>query len=167
MKLAVPTPRLATAVHEYTANRWVKIGLALVVLGWGPLLAIIALTALHLWPDPNPNPIGPGLLFFFTFWPAVGCLAVGAVQVARGRKGTSSDALMQSASRASPQPDQADWISNPAVRAAAAIVGLVLIVKGGAGLRHGGGRGAAAAIVLGAGALYWAVVGRLPLWLRR
>lgn len=155
-------------MQEYTANRWVKVGLTLVVLGWGPLLAIVALAALHLWPDPNPNPIGPGLLFFFTFWPAVGCLGVGAAQVARGRKRASSDALAPSVSRASaPRPDQADWISNPAVRAAAAIVGLILIVKGGVGLRHGGGRGAAAAIVLGVGALYWAVAGRLPVWLRR
>ena len=26
---------------DYLGNRWVKIGLALVVLGWGPLIAII------------------------------------------------------------------------------------------------------------------------------
>ena len=154
-------------MQEYTANRWVKVGLALVVLGWGPLLAIIALAALHLWPDPNPNPIGPGLLFFFTFWPAVGCLGVGAVQVARGRNRESLETPAPSASPASARPDQGDWVRNPAVRAAAAIVGLILIVKGGVGLRHGGGRGAAAAIVLSAGALYWAAVGRLPVWLRR
>jgi hypothetical protein len=52
-----------------------------VVLGWGPLLAIIVLVAIGLWPDPNPNPIGPGLLFFFTAWPAIICLVIGVVRV--------------------------------------------------------------------------------------
>src|SRR5262249_28253294 len=78
-------------MQDYVANRWVKIGVVLVVLGWGPLLAIVALDSIHLWPDPNPNPIGAGLLFFFTFWPAVICLGVGASQVARRRKHASLD----------------------------------------------------------------------------
>ena len=47
------------------------IGLALLVVGTGPLLAIILAAELGLLSDPNPNPIGPGLLAFFTFWPAV------------------------------------------------------------------------------------------------
>ena len=47
------------------------IGLALLVLGTGPLLLIIVAAELGLTNDPNPNPIGPGLLAFFTFWPAV------------------------------------------------------------------------------------------------
>jgi hypothetical protein len=47
------------------------IGLALLVLGTGPLLAIVLAAELGLLSDPNPNPIGPGLLAFFTFWPAV------------------------------------------------------------------------------------------------
>ena len=34
--------------------------------------------------DPNPNPIGFGLLFFVTFWPAVICLGVGFFQSRRG-----------------------------------------------------------------------------------
>ena len=72
-------------MKDYIANIWIKIGLVLVVVGWAPLLAVILLAAIGLWPDPNPNPIGLGLLFFVTFWPAVACLAVGAVQVQRGR----------------------------------------------------------------------------------
>jgi hypothetical protein len=36
-------------------------------------------------PDPNPNPIGPGLLFFFAAWPAIICLLIGIVQVKRSR----------------------------------------------------------------------------------
>ncbi|HEU0207818.1 MAG TPA: hypothetical protein VFQ78_02465 [Candidatus Udaeobacter sp.] len=68
---------------RYFKNRIFKIGFWLFVMGSGPLLAIIVLAALSLWPDPNPNPIGPGLLCFFTFWPSVICLAIGAVQVWR------------------------------------------------------------------------------------
>jgi len=66
---------------RYLENIWFKVGLALVVFGWGPLIGIIVLAAIGLWPDPDPNPIGPGLLFFLTSWPAIICLLVGAVQV--------------------------------------------------------------------------------------
>jgi hypothetical protein len=47
------------------------IGLVLLILGTGPLLAIVLAAELGLLsdPNPNPNPIGPGLLAFFTFWP--------------------------------------------------------------------------------------------------
>jgi len=31
----------------------------------------------------DPNPIGPGLLFFFTAWPAIICLGIGVYQVRR------------------------------------------------------------------------------------
>jgi len=73
-------------VNAYLANRWVRIGLVLVVFGWGPLLAVLLLSAIALWPDPNPNPIGLGLLFFITFWPAVILCGIGAIQVRRRRK---------------------------------------------------------------------------------
>jgi hypothetical protein len=63
----------------------VKIALVLVVFGWGPLWVIVLLAAIGLWPDPNPNPIGSGLLFFFTFWPAVICVSIGVFQVRRRR----------------------------------------------------------------------------------
>ncbi|MCI0586194.1 MAG: hypothetical protein L0323_05075 [Planctomycetes bacterium] len=68
---------------RYVANRLFKIGIWLFVLGCGPLLAILLLASIGLWPDPNPNPIGPGLLAFFTFWPAVICTGIGALQVRR------------------------------------------------------------------------------------
>lgn len=67
-------------MKTYFANRWNKIGLGLVIFGWGPLWLIVLLAALGLWPDPNPNPVGPGLLFFFTLWPALACFAVGSYQ---------------------------------------------------------------------------------------
>jgi hypothetical protein len=78
-------------VKDYLANLWVRIGLVLVVVGWGPLLAVIVLAAIGLWPDPNPNPIGLGLLFFVTFWPAVACLGFGALQVQRARRPSDRD----------------------------------------------------------------------------
>jgi len=153
-------------MQAYIGNRWVKIGLTLVVLGWGPLIAIIVLAALRLWPDPNPNPTGAGLLFFVTFWPAVICLGVGAAQVARQRmQGTSP-----TSSRAPSlliRVGQADWPGHPVVRTISGIVGLILVVKGGTAIQHDHGRGAASAIVLGVAALYWTVTGRLPLRLRR
>jgi hypothetical protein len=68
---------------SFLSNRWSKVGLTLVVLGWGPLLLVVFLSAVGLWPDPNPNPIGLGLLFFVTFWPAVACLTIGGFQTWR------------------------------------------------------------------------------------
>lgn len=72
-------------LRAFWASTWGKVGIALVVVGWGPLLAIIVLAELGLWPDPNPNPVGPGLLFFFTSWPALICLGLGARRALRTR----------------------------------------------------------------------------------
>lgn len=74
-------PRRAN--RRFLSSRWSKVGVALVVIGWTPLLGIILLAKIGLWPDPNPNPIGPGLLFFFTAWPAIICLGIGAYQTWR------------------------------------------------------------------------------------
>jgi hypothetical protein len=63
----------------FRLSRLFWIGLALLVLGTGPLLLIVAAAELGLTGDPNPNPIGPGLLAFFTFWPAVILIAWGLV----------------------------------------------------------------------------------------
>lgn len=71
-------------ITEYLANKWFKIGFWLAVIGWGPLLLIILFSTLGLWPDPDPNPVGPGLLFFLSFWPAVISMVVGIRQVRRG-----------------------------------------------------------------------------------
>ena len=75
-------------MREYLQDRVVKIGLMILALGSFPLLAIIFLAKVGIWPDPNPNPIGPGLLMFLTFWPGVITLVSGLFSVkARLRKG--------------------------------------------------------------------------------
>ena len=68
-------------MRAYLQSGWIKVGLVLLLVGTGPLLFIIVAAAIGLWPDPNPNPIGPGLLFFFTIWPALICIAIGVVRV--------------------------------------------------------------------------------------
>lgn len=68
-------------MRDYLRSRLVKVGLGLLIFGTGPLVFIIAAAALGLWPDPNPNPIGPGLLSFLTFWPAVICIGIGVTRV--------------------------------------------------------------------------------------
>ncbi|MBI3554336.1 MAG: hypothetical protein HY077_17705 [Elusimicrobia bacterium] len=65
---------------KYRRSWTVKAGLALLVLGTGPLVLIVAGAALGLTSDPNPNPVGPGLLAFFTFWPGVILLAYGLLR---------------------------------------------------------------------------------------
>jgi hypothetical protein len=66
-------------------NRFFGTGTIIALVGWTPLLAIILFTWFGLWPDPNLNPIGPGPLFFVSFWPAVICLGPGVLQVWHGR----------------------------------------------------------------------------------
>jgi hypothetical protein len=70
----------------YWSNRLFKVGAIIALVGWSPLILIIVLAWIGLWPDPNPNPIGPGLLFFLSFWPAVVCMGLGALRVRRGER---------------------------------------------------------------------------------
>ncbi len=66
-------------------NRLVKIGFTLLALGSGPLL-------LYVMVGPRDgNPIGLGLLFFFSFPAAMVCLVVGGVQHLLGKRGIFPD----------------------------------------------------------------------------
>ena len=76
-------------MRAYLQSRLVKIGLGLLIFGTGPLVLIVVAATFGLWPDPNPNPIGPGLLSFLTFWPAIICIVIGVIRV-RGRKGSEA-----------------------------------------------------------------------------
>ena len=53
-------------------------GLGVLAVGVGPLALIILAEAVGLLS--NQNPIGPGLLAFFTFWPGVGLTVAGAIK---------------------------------------------------------------------------------------
>ena len=66
--------------------RW---GLVLLVVGTGPLVLILVAAGFGLTRDPNPNPIGPGLLAFLTFWPSI--FMLGAARQRR-RKWLGADA---------------------------------------------------------------------------
>ena len=77
-------PRLR--VHRLT---W--LGLAGAVLGTGPLVAVIVAAGLGWTDDPNPNPVGFGMLAACTLVPSLVLAAVGAVislvEFARDRPG--------------------------------------------------------------------------------
>lgn len=160
-------------MKRYLSNRWFKIGFWLVILGWGPLLSVVVLSAVHLWPDPNPNPIGFGLLFFVTSWPAVICLAVGAIQVQRnGSQPRVESSRSQSAGDASPRAflDAAlEWAQLPAARVVTGILGAWLAWRGAITVRHEQNhhRGAAAMILYGAILIYWAITTKIPDWVKR
>ena len=77
--------RLGMTSSEYWRSGLVKAGVLLLVFGTGPLLFIIVAAAIGLWPDPNPNPVGPGLLAGLTFWPGLICLIVGITRVRRDK----------------------------------------------------------------------------------
>ena len=56
-------------MRDYLKSKLVRVGIGLLVFGSGPLLGIIVLAKLGLWPDLDPNPVGLGLLAAVTFWP--------------------------------------------------------------------------------------------------
>jgi hypothetical protein len=65
---------------KFRLSRVFWIGLILCILGSGPLLTVILLAWLGVTKDPNPNPVGFGMLAFLTFWPSVILVIVGVAQ---------------------------------------------------------------------------------------
>ena len=53
----------------------VWIGMSMMVVGTSPLLLVLWLSK-----DPNPNPVGPGILSFLTFWPGLGLVISGVMR---------------------------------------------------------------------------------------
>lgn len=151
-------------MREYLRNVWIRIGLVLVVLGSGPLLLVGFLSTIGIG-DPNPNPIGLGLLFVVTAWPAVICLLVGIMKVRDARKEQA---------RARP-PSAAgvriiatrSWLERPGVRIVTGLAGLALLIYGIVALLDGQGRGAAAAMVIGVAVIHTGIAGKFPDWFRR
>jgi hypothetical protein len=69
-------------------KRWpisLMLGLGLMTIGAGPLITFLVADQVGLIRDPAPNPIGLGLLFAFTFWPALALVVFGLIRRA-GRK---------------------------------------------------------------------------------
>ena len=66
-------------------SRYFLVGAPLLVFGTGPLLTVILLASLGLTRDPNPNPVGFGILAFLTFWPGVILLVLGFLTSRRRR----------------------------------------------------------------------------------
>jgi hypothetical protein len=141
-------------MRRFYANTLFKVGLWMLILGSGPLLLIIAAAELGLLSDPNPNPIGPGLLMFFTFWPAMICLGLGAVQVMRGVQPVP------------PSDTTPHWTGSRNVRILAGVIGGYLLLRGITtallyGLQE---RSTVATALLGVVGIWWASTGRLPGW---
>jgi hypothetical protein len=81
--VAIVAPPLALAAWiwlsgteraSYLRSWWIRGGITIIVIGALPLLAVILWSALGLLADPNPNPVGLGLLFVFAG--ILGCLLI-------------------------------------------------------------------------------------------
>jgi hypothetical protein len=75
-------------VHDYggpppkkvrIVSLWLWAGLAVLTVGVGPLLSIVIAAKMGWTSDPNPNPVGPGILAFFTMWPGLALTAAGLI----------------------------------------------------------------------------------------
>ena len=53
------------------------VGLATAVIGSAPLLGVIAAAKVGWLDDPNPNPVGLGILAACTFWPGLAMAGAG------------------------------------------------------------------------------------------
>jgi len=68
---------------RYLRSRLVQVGLGLLILGSGPLIGIIVYAKLGFYHDPDPNPVGFGMLAGLTFWPSVILIGLGVWRVRR------------------------------------------------------------------------------------
>lgn len=68
-------------MKAYFSSKLFTAGFLTVVLGNAPLVGILLLAKIGVWPDPDPNPIGPGLLSFVTLVPGLLLMMAGARRV--------------------------------------------------------------------------------------
>lgn len=57
----------------------VWVGLVTAAVGSAPLLSMIAASKIGVIDDPNPNPVGFGILAACTFWPGIAAAVIGVV----------------------------------------------------------------------------------------
>jgi hypothetical protein len=66
----------------YWQSPWVRAGLRIPILGALPLLLVIIASQIGLSSDPNPNPIGLGLLFVLSVVLGVVSAIIGVARIA-------------------------------------------------------------------------------------
>jgi hypothetical protein len=81
-----PSPML---LSDCLRNRAFKIGLGVLVFGTGPLNLIILLSKMGIG-DPNPNPVGPGILAGLSVPIGLTCAAAGFFRVVSARAARSN-----------------------------------------------------------------------------
>lgn len=71
------------------SSRWLWAGVALLLVGSGPLVIAVLYSKAH--GDLHPNPIGLGICAMFTFWPSLGMILAGLVAGYRRRRSARSE----------------------------------------------------------------------------
>lgn len=165
-----------SVVSHYLASRLVRAGLIVLGVGCGPLFLIVIAASLGLTSDPNPNPIGPGILAMLTFMPGLALLGAGITYqtfVPRAAIEDAEDAEPEAlrppifGSRDEWRAMRDRWLSSTPGRSINLVVGMVLCANGLAGLNTMSGRGPASMIILGVVLIHCAFRGRIPGWFRR
>lgn len=64
---------------RFQLSRLFWIGIVVFAVGCGPLLITMMLATLGLTNDPNPNPVGFGILAMLTFYPSIALVLGGLV----------------------------------------------------------------------------------------
>ena len=80
-------PRVAVRPSDRfvrSGRLWLRRGGILLAVGCGPLLLVLLLSMIGIG-GPDPNPIGLAFLAILTFWPAVGMIVFGTLQLLRAR----------------------------------------------------------------------------------
>lgn len=73
------------------AQRTLRAGAAVLLFGCSPLLIFLLVWKLDLLRDPNPNPVGLGILCYLSFPFGVALLLIGAILKVTGRSKRTTD----------------------------------------------------------------------------
>lgn len=94
---------------RFRFSRALWAGLLILVIGTGPLVVTMLLASAGLTADPNPNPVGFGILAFLTFWPGLILTVIGAALSVQtwmhARRGASLPAQQARAEQDPRKPD--------------------------------------------------------------
>jgi len=76
----------STLIKKVFKNWIFLIGFVLFLVGTGPLLLTIIAAELGMTSDPNPNPVGFGILMTFTLMPSLVLMMIGFFRVKHSRE---------------------------------------------------------------------------------